>query len=501
MEALQGMIANNPALQMMFQKVMQEQTNPDRVNLYDCFNMHYIEKKIEVYKLIQQRSKAFSNEFIGFAKTGAVTVQQPHETPNAIINQPVLPNNKAPIEKDSQPKVQDQSDPNAPNSKNDAPIKPIEFNKPLTNRQKIIQEKTQTPSQQLHVIDISSKEFLQPVAVFLEKDNSSSQLMNTEGHSIEFLHQFLEERQFINGYSKLQFDILVNRRTCQWTLICFQQGKKSNAEDLKIILQAFRNLNRGEDPLTLEELVNGLNHQMIASKDTGLLQMAKQYGWDIRGFNSISQHSLWNNQNGIFDSRRRAVIKEQENKPETAPSFQLYELKNLFLNDQMLCRIEAIMKCHIESLSNIDTNDSNWRIILAFDNLGRICGFMSYYKFGLDFARCKVRVSQVYVFHDKRRLNISSTLLAGLFSISLIHSDPTPMPKLTFEQIVNREAGQMSQQTSALKLKVEGLGVESPSPLFSILYVRFLKKNLGESLFDEIFEELKGFIDEQSRLR
>lgn len=485
---------------MMFQKVMQEQTNPDRINLYDCFNMHYIENKIEVYKLIEQRSKAFSNEFIGFAKTGSVAAQQPRETPNVIINQPNLQNSNAPIEKVSEIKVENQGAPNPSNSKNDAPVKPVEFNKPLTNHQKIIQERPQTQNQQLNVIDISSKEFLKPVALFLEKSNSPNKVSNTEGHSIEFLHQFLEERQFINGYSKLQFDILVNRRTCQWTLICFQQGKKANAEDVKIILQAFRNLNPAEDPLTLEELVNGLNHQMIVSKDTGLLQIAKQYGWDPSGFRSISQHSLWNNENGIFDSRRRAVIQEQQETPQTQPPFRLYELKNLFLNDTMLCRIEAIMKCHIESLSNIDTNDPNWRIILAFDNLGRICGFMSYYKFGLDFSRCKVRVSQVYVFHDKRRLNISSTLLAGLFSISLIDSDPKPLPKLTFEEIVNRQAGQMAQQTSALKLKVEGLGVESPSPLFSILYVRFLKKNLRESLFDEVLEELKGFIDEQSML-
>ena len=452
---LSQILGNGVNIQKMLQKIMNEETVESQINLYDCFQLHFIEEKSQISSFLAKRNKIYKDHVLVFAGSQIPLIE--NET----------------------------------------------------------QEGTKKMKEQLNVVEIG----ISSIIGRTENENPSEITKlspKTNMYNIEYLHQFLDEKENLKGYDSVKLDILVNRFTIEWTLVGFCQGKKEGADDLRTIMQAFRNLNQDEDLLTLQGLFSSFKETNIHSKDVGINKLIEFFGWNSSQFFEISCMPKWDFSRGsisqnlmaapkfkfqettssLFGNSEKPILKSEEKpKPE---KFCLFKVNRLPQNEKMIRRVESIMKLYIETVSNIEISDENWKMILVFDQQGKICGFMSYYEFGTNFESFRVRISQVFVFPDSRRKGIASKMLIGLFSLYGGKSPENTYIVKSFQELIDNDCAILPLKP--INIFVRGIGVESPSPTFTVLYIRFLIKNLPEELLDLCMQEITKFYIEEGKL-
>lgn len=162
----------------------------------------------------------------------------------------------------------------------------------------------------------------------------------------------------------------------------------------------------------------------------------------------------------------------------------------------MILRIEALMKLYIETVSNINIRDKGWNLILAFDLRGQLIGFLSYFKFKINFCNYKIRVSQVFVLPDYQKRGVASQMLAGLYS-QYWHVPVQTIPKSPhlLEQLISKNF----QTDPCPDFGVSNIGVESPSPLFCVVYTRFLLKNVPVEVYSAVQNEILKCTNEHGK--
>lgn len=445
-------LAGGIDFQQMLQRMLAEESTKSKVNLYDAFKIHFIEEKAQLMNLLQTRSKVFEDEFFTYL---------PSETPN--------------LESAETPAVNGKS---AENSK----------------------------KKNLNVIKMKLSEVI---------SKSEDQVHSPpKAYLVKCLHQFLGEKERLLGYSNAKFDILINRYTFQWTLFGFYHEKASDAEDMSLIMHSFRELNSNEDPLPLTAFVNSLKGEVVKAKQTGILNEFKANGWDISTFQKIEKKPEWDYSKGCIKQAPKLMAKPVGNfksslfqTPSSTPkhntprvkqdlnnTISLYDIRNLFLNEKMIQRIETLMKLYIETVSNINIDDQGWNLILAFNSRGQLVGFTSYFKFGINVNNLKIRVSQVFVMPDYQRKGVASQMLSGLYSLFWEkNSSPILNTPEYLESLISKEF----QGNPEIELGVEGIGIESPSPVFIIVMIRFLLQNLPKEIYLKSEEEVKTFLNKE----
>jgi GNAT superfamily N-acetyltransferase len=447
--------------QKILQRMLTEESIKSKINLYDAFKVHFIEQKSELMSILYKRSKVFENDFYTYIQS---------ETP--VLDSGL---NKEGI-----------------NGKSG------ESNK--KKKCDVIQMKLSD------IVGSSNDE---------STKESADKELDKKPHLVKYLHQFLGEKERLYGYANARLDILVNRWTFQWTLFVFYKEKTPNADDISSIMHSFRELNENEDPLSLDNFVKSLKGETTKTKISGIKSEFSHNGWNINYFEEIKLDPLWDFSQGnikqapkiqfkrpglfkssLFDTKKD-LTKHNEPKPQKSiPNIFLFDIRRLFENQQMIQRIEALMKLYIETVSNVNIDDEGWNLILAFNSRAQLVGFLSYFKFRTNVSNMKIRISQVFVLPDAQRKGIASKMLTGLYSkywnmmIQKIPQNPNLL-----ENLITTDFKFEHQP----KIGVEGIGIESPSNVFIIVMIRFLLKNIPRTIFNQVEEEVKSFLNEQGK--
>lgn len=446
----------------ILQKMINEEQTRTKVNLYDAFKTHFIEEKAQLTSLLRRRHKIFKNEFHTFIELEQMTLEpQPTEsTPdtgqttnkkNLNVITTTLSDFLGQSDKDKLPNPEKEADP-------DSQMQPEDTEPPL------------------------------------------------KAYLVSQLHQFLENKETMFGYTVVKFDVLVNRWTFEWTLLGFFQGKEKDADDIPAIMHSFCLLNENENPLGLNKFIETLKGEQTKSKISGIKSDISESGWNINYFDPITTKPGWDFSEGAIrqctkkelqPARRVASTLFQSQSPRpgrpkvvtvdrTVPAllFNIHELEN---NSLMIERIEALMKLYIETVSNINYHDKGWNLILAFSPRGQLIGFLSYFKFKINFCNWKIRVSQVFVLPDFQKRGVASQMLIGLYS--LYWHLPEQIPKKS-SQLLEQLIAQDFETDPEVDFGVKEIGVESPSPVFLIVYTRFLMKNVPSRVFSTVQSEI-----------
>jgi GNAT superfamily N-acetyltransferase len=350
-----------------------------------------------------------------------------------------------------------------------------------------------------------------------ESNKESNESSANKSHLVKCLHQFLGEKERLFGYSNAKFDVIVNRWTFEWTLFVFYKDKENNADDIPTIMHSFRELNENENPLSLETFVKSLKGESIKTKISGIKSEFTQNGWDVSTFEEIKINSSWDFTEGVIGLAPKINFKKQgqftsslfpvnndlkkHNEPKPNPSndspnIYLFDIRYLFKNKQMIQRIEGLMKLYIETVSNVNIDDDGWNLILAFNSQAQLVGFLSYFKFRINVSNIKIRISQVFVLPDSQRKGIASKMMSALYS-KYWHIDIQEIPKN--EKLLDNLISTEFEYENKPKLGVQGIGVESPSPVFIIVMTKFLLRNVPEQIYNQIETEVKSFLKDEGR--
>lgn len=275
-------------------------------------------------------------------------------------------------------------------------------------------------TQSIEVSTVSLKSFLTDNA-----DKPQTEL--PQNFKLEYIHQFLEDKEKLYGYASVKFDIFIERNSLQWTLAAFQQSKEAQSDDLSVIMQSFRQLNPHESVLSFQEFAN-LFCEPIKSKETCNMKTLNGNFWNLDLDKEMKDAEDWNCKGKAIDKIKldakkfefegvKSSLFPSSNKPRARvdEKFKMILVEKPFENVRMIRRIEAIMKLFIETVSNIDLQDINWKLILCFNSNNQLCGFMSLYEFGIDLNNQRVRISQVFVLPDSQKKGISHKMLSALY--------------------------------------------------------------------------------------
>ena len=428
---------NSIDLQKILQRMMKEETIKNKVDLYSCFKMHFFENRSQIMQVLNKRKQLFASVFWGLSKI------QEHKQ---IISLPT----------DSQ-KAEEMTTP--------AEVKLVAV--------------------EMNIASMIDESMLNPTA------NNNS----TAVYDLQYLHQFLGESNYITGYKGIVFDVFVNRFTLNWTIVAFYQHKDEESDPISVILQAFRELNPDDECISLNEFMNTFTNFENQTDLKCIKKQIEKSGWNMNSFKKIEITNNWDFSLGQIQKKKLDSIKSNNmeaqsslfadafNKSVKQPKkqekqFDLYSLDNLVENTAIIRKIEAIMKLHIETMSNIDLTDPDWNLMLAFDQHSRLCGFMSYFKFGVDYQNHKIRISQVFVLPDSRRMNLATKMLQGIYSLYADIPEATEnIIKTSFMDYI-RDFPKDFNHISVQKGN-KGITIEAPSPEFTIVLIKFLlnKKN------------------------